>query len=47
LNDSVILINGGQIEAREIKDSPDVAKKFTKKNNFSNNVEETKINFFQ
>jgi hypothetical protein len=45
-NDSVILINGGQIEAREIRDSPD--QKSTAHPNRRNmmNGEETKINFF-
>lgn len=52
LNDSVIMINGGQIQAREIRDSPDAQFKggsaYKQRRNEMNNIikEETKINFY-
>ena len=48
-NDSVIMINGGQIQAREVKgNSPDVINKAGHRSRINNiaNIEETKINFF-
>ena len=50
--DAVILINGGVIQAREIRgESSDILTKGStsyvkKRNMINNNVEETKVNFF-
>lgn len=41
-NDSIIMINGGQIEAREFRDSPNVVRKGGR----NELIEETKVNFY-